>query len=141
MVSNSTPIAVNGKKVVLFHFETSIEGLRTRVGELIGGGNRARIIDLDTGLVIADTEAGPVTNKNFPAVAKTPSPVGMSHAVAAVPVAAGNQNRWQVEVFVPHSPSFTGTTLRKLALLLVIALTLLAALGVRAAHSIIPRGS
>jgi methyl-accepting chemotaxis protein len=136
VISNSTPVALNGRNVVLFHFETSLEGLRTRLGQLIGDGYRARIVDVKTGRVLADTGAGAVAKARFVREASAERVHGASAASASVAVAPGSQNDWKVEIFVPHTAALSGSTLRTLALVLVVALGVLVGLALFAARSI-----
>ena len=128
--ANSTPILRNGKNVAILHFETSIEGMRALLTRSVGKGTRARIIDTERNLVLADTaSSAPVTDKPFAPFA----PLRVRGArMASRPLGneAGDLNRWAVETYiVPHSsaiwqdlPVLLGVALATVVVLLLVSL-------------------
>ncbi|MDQ1710536.1 MAG: hypothetical protein QOG49_1921 [Frankiaceae bacterium] len=139
---NATPIVHGGKAVALLHFETSIEGLRQLLQHSIEPGMRARIVDTERHLVIADTASTtPVTDQPF--AAYTPLKVaGAQPAAKPVEAVTGDLNHWSVETFVPPPsnslgqglPLLLGAVLATVLVLLLVSLRFSAGIARRLRH-------
>ena len=127
VISNSTPLVVNGRRVALLHFEASLEGVRQRLIHLLGPAVRAQVVDVATGNVVIDTQRGPIDHADF--VPSAEHRMGGVSATADITVNPANQNRWTVTVaFRPTATINPGDALRLglLALVTLFGLVLLA---------------
>ena len=125
VVSNSTPISIAGRRVALLHFETNVQGLRDMMASTVGAGARGRIVDVRSGLVIADTRDPHAVGNQKLAVYRPTSMTGMVEAQEAVSISGANANHWKVIVDVPVASAFTGSMARQLGLLVGVMLLLL----------------
>ncbi|MEP7054515.1 MAG: methyl-accepting chemotaxis protein [Actinomycetota bacterium] len=125
---NSTPIVRSGKTMAILHFETSIEGMRALLARSMGKGMRARIVDPEHHLVIADTaSAAPVVDGPFAAYTRLHVP-GAQTAEHSVEAVAGDLNHWTVETYVvPTGRGLWGDLPLLLGAVLATALILLVA--------------
>jgi methyl-accepting chemotaxis protein len=134
VVSNATPIEVNGRKVAILHFETEIEGLRRRIAALMPAGAAARVVDASSGVLVFDTRtpvvkpdtSGDIARDRLPEAGKLQLGQGLIAGAADVAVLPQNLNRWRVEVVTPPAPnSETGLGLQVAALVVVVVAGLL----------------
>ena len=133
VISNSTPLEIDGEQVALVHFEASLEGMRTRLADIAGEEGRIRIVDAD-GLTLVDTAGPEITDQPF----ERPGPIDdMIGAERAIEPVTGNDNRWTVEVYVPPSPTVTGAVVLKLAGLALAGLSLVAVIGFLVARRLV----
>jgi methyl-accepting chemotaxis protein len=109
VVSNSTPLEINGNQVALVHFEVSLESLRLRLKESLPEGGRIRVIDDRSGAVVVDTGSAPIDAQDFANATANPLKGGTA-SVASVEPENGNDNHWTVEAWVPTSPAVSGST-------------------------------
>jgi len=137
VVGNATPIIVNGKKAAILHFESNLDTVRTRVASALGPGMRARIIDVGTGAVIADTDsADPIIKQAF-TVADPGRDTGKSvRSTVIVAAGAENANRWRIEVSAPQPQPFSTGLILSTALGVAFAVLLLALVAGRIAAGI-----
>lgn len=138
VVSNSTPIEVGGRKVALLHFEANLDAVRTRVAAQLAPGMRARIIDIRTRQVIADTSGQtPIVADPLAHAGSWRGAAGPVRAAAPVKVDDGrNGNRWRVEVSAPQPQPFTTGLLLRAAGLTLLALLAIAVVALSFAASI-----
>jgi methyl-accepting chemotaxis protein len=122
IVSNSTPIAVDGRNRGVVAFEANLDAVRATLARELAPGMQARVVDA-SGLVLVDTSlrdadaSGPLGTHGAWSGAAGP-------LRASVPVGfdATNANRWTVEVSrVAAQPFSTSFLLEALALLLLAA--------------------
>jgi methyl-accepting chemotaxis protein len=127
VISNSTPLVVNGRPVALLHFEASLEGVRQRLIHLLGPGVRTQVVDVATGKVVIDTQAGPIGHADLVPAAE--HRLGGVSATADITVDPANRNRWTVTVAFPPTAAIDragALRLGLLALATLIGLVLLA---------------
>jgi methyl-accepting chemotaxis protein len=125
VVANATPIVVGGRTVAFLHFEANLDAVRERVAATLEPGMSARIVDTDTGSLIADTRGDSAGSANtLPKAGMWRSAAGPVLASTAVDVGAHNANHWRVEVSAPTPHPFTGALLVKSTLLLIPVLLL-----------------
>ena len=125
VVANATPIVVDGQTVAFLHFEANLDAVRTRVAETLEPGQTARIVDTTTGLVIADTaSSAPIVADPLAKAGDWTTAAGPLRADTSIPVAAGNENNWTVEVSAPSPQPFTSALLIKATALLIPLLAL-----------------
>src|SRR3954447_10718463 len=129
VVANATPISVNGQTVAFLHFEANLDAVRDRVAASLEPGMSARIVDTDTGALIADTRGRSAGSaEELPKGGSWRTAAGPVRASTAVASVNSNVNHWRVEVSAPTPHPFTSALLAKCALLLipVLALALIA---------------
>jgi methyl-accepting chemotaxis protein len=120
VVANATPISVNGQTVAFLHFEANLDAVRARVAASLEPGMSARIVDKDTGALIADTRGRSAGSaEELPKAGSWKSAAGPIRAALAVSSVNSNDNHWRVEVSAPTPQPFTSALLAKCALLLV----------------------
>ena len=137
VVGNATPIVVAGRRAAILHFEANLDAVRARVEATLTPGMRARIIDVGTGRVIADTASSqPIVGGPLATAGAWRDAAGPVRAAAAVTVRAGNANRWRIEVSSPRPDPFTAALLVKTAIGVGIAVLLLAVVAGRIAAGI-----
>jgi len=120
VISNSTPVYVAGKQVALLHFEASLEGVRQRLVQTLGPGERVHVVDANSGVVVIDTGAGPIVDAKL-----VPAAGQVLHGVighATVPGTADNQNHWSVAVAVPATAAVSPAVARNLSIFAVLTL-------------------
>lgn len=130
VISNSSPVFVNGEPAALLHFETSLEGVRTRLAKIVGDDARVRVVNGDGHVVIDTGSKEPIGHAAF----KTAEQAGaLSGVVASVPVQthSTNQNRWVVETAVPATSIISWGRAIQLVLALGLAVGLLLFLAKR----------
>jgi methyl-accepting chemotaxis protein len=129
VVANATPIVVGGKTVAFLHFEANLDAVQARVAASLEPGMSARIVDTDSGVLIADTRGHSAGSaEKLPKAGGWRTAVGPVRASTAVAAVNSNANHWRVEVSAPTPHPFTSALLAKCALLLipVLALALIA---------------
>ena len=129
VVANATPIVVGGHTVAFLHFETNLDAVQARVKATLEPGMEARIVDTDTGVLIADTarpSAG--SAEKLPMAGAWTTATGPIHGSTAIAALNSNVNHWQLEISAPTPRPFTSALLAKSAFLLipVLALALIA---------------
>jgi methyl-accepting chemotaxis protein len=120
VISNSTPVYVAGKQVALLHFEASLEGVRQRLVQTLGPGERVHVVDANSGVVVIDTGAGSIVDAKL-----VPAAGQVLHGVighATVPGTADNQNHWSVAVAVPATAAVSPADARNLSIFAVLTL-------------------
>ncbi len=124
VISNSSPVFVGGKPKALLHFETSLEGVRTRLAKIIGSDARMRVVTADGHIVIDTGSKEPIGHAAFQTVTQAG---GLPGVVASVPVQRNetNQNRWLVVTAVPTTSIISWSRALQLALALGIAIGIL----------------
>src|SRR4051794_6684744 len=129
VVANATPISVGGQTVAFLHFETNLDAVQARVAASLEPGMSARIVDADTGALIADTRGHSAGSaESLPKARTWGTAAGPIRATTAIAAVSTNENHWRVEVSAPTPRPFTSALLAKCALLLipVLALALIA---------------
>jgi methyl-accepting chemotaxis protein len=111
VISNSTPLLLNGRRVALVHFEANLDGLRPRLAALLRTGQAARVVDTVTGRVVVDTtRTGPLPQSDLPSASSPTLPRGWATATATVAQDPNNANHWQVQVAVrPRAAQTAGS--------------------------------
>jgi methyl-accepting chemotaxis protein len=117
VISNSTPIVLDGRKVALLHFEASLEGLRQRLIGQLRRDARLQVVDSNTNKVVIDTRGAPIGKADFVA---TGAPVAGVRAMEQVRVGADNQNHWRVQLALPATAPVRSADLVRLALLALV---------------------
>jgi methyl-accepting chemotaxis protein len=125
VVPNATPIVVGGRTVAFLHFESNLDAVRARVAAVLEPGMRARIVDTESGALIADT-AGPSAGsaEALPKAGPWRTAAGPVRAGTAIGAVDSNVNHWRVEISAPTPHPFTSALLAKSAFLLVPVLAL-----------------
>jgi methyl-accepting chemotaxis protein len=121
VISNSTPIEVNGEARGLLHMEASLEGLRQRLIRSGDSATRIRIID-DSGKLIIDTSEEKAIAADEPILAGA-----LNKSITrslGVTVSDTNQIRWTVEASTAAPHWFSVSLLLPLVLLLLAVGTL-----------------
>jgi methyl-accepting chemotaxis protein len=138
VISNSTPIMVNGRKAALLHFEANLDAVRTRIAEGLDRSLRARVIDTRTHTVIADTSSTvPIVSDPLAKVSSWRGAAGPVRSNATVAVdKARNGNHWIVQVSGPAARPFTATLLFRAGLVVGLALLGIAAVALNFASGI-----
>jgi methyl-accepting chemotaxis protein len=129
VVANATPISVAGQTVAFLHFEANLDAVEARVAASLEPGMSARIVDTDTGALIADTRGHSAGSaEQLPKAGSWGTAAGPIRAATAIAAVSTNDNHWRVEVSEPTPRPFTSALLAKCALLLipVLALALIA---------------
>jgi methyl-accepting chemotaxis protein len=125
VVANATPIVLDGQTVAFLHFEANLDAVRTRVAATLEPGQTARIVDTATGVVIADTASQkPIVAAPLAKAGNWTTAAGPVRSSRTIPVDAGNENAWTVEVSAPSPQPFTGALLAKSTFLLIPLLAL-----------------
>src|SRR4051794_12734185 len=120
VVANATPISVAGQTVAFLHFEANLDAVEARVAASLEPGMSARIVDTDTGALIADTRGHSAGSaENLPKAGSWATAAGPIRATTAIAAVSTNDNHWRVEVSAPTPQPFTSALLAKCALLLV----------------------
>lgn len=128
VISNSTPVVVDGQVRTLLHFEVSLEGVRQRLATLAGHGVHIRVLD-EQGRLLLDTSGAPVTSAPFAKADAVKAPHGWVNRSAAVAGTEHNANRWTVTVAQAPASVLGAREIGAVAVLVVVGLALLAALG------------
>jgi methyl-accepting chemotaxis protein len=137
VVGNATPITIKGKKVAILHFESNLDAVRTRMASALGPGMRARIVDLGTGEVIADTaSAGPIVDQVFAKAGQLQDGARPLRTSVNVAVDAENANGWRIEVSAPQPRPFSTGLMVSTGLGVALAVLLLALVAGRIAAGI-----
>ena len=127
VVSNTTPLLLDGEVVGLLHFEAGIEGVRQRLAEIVGEDAQVRVVDSESGDLILDTASQePVGDADFVAASKVGVEGDRAQAHALAGGDSGNANRWRVEVSIPATSPLRG---RDVLPLLAVVLASVAVLG------------
>lgn len=138
VIGNATPIFVDGKLVAMLHFEANIQGVRDQLAANLEHGQRARVVDTQTGLVIADTaDAGPIVAQDFVKDGNTSWSKHFVSASGTVDAGATNFNHWKVEIYVPKASALSATDAWQLIGLVTLILVSLIAFGWRYADRLV----
>jgi methyl-accepting chemotaxis protein len=137
VVSNSTPIHVDGKPVALLHFEANLDAVRARLAAMLDAGTSVRVVATDTGALIADTaDDTATTGADLSQAGTWETAAGPIRAIRATTVTDDNANRWQIEVSAPRPNPFTVGMLVWAAAAIVLSLILLTLLALHTAVGI-----
>lgn len=136
VVSNSTPIQVNGQTRAFLHFEANLDAVRAELARATGPGLRVRVVDLTTGSVIADTGSRTaVVGQPLPKADQWEG-AGQVRAVQTVDFGASNANRWQVQAATSTVSPFTTGWLLIVTACVTVAIAAVAAFARRFATGI-----
>ncbi|MGD9750270.1 MAG: methyl-accepting chemotaxis protein [Acidimicrobiia bacterium] len=128
VVSNSTPIVVDGEAVALVHFEASVGSLQEALRATVPQGMQILVVD-DAEQVVLDTAGADVVDAPMPLRSEVSVP-GTVRAEREVTTAAANANRWWVLAAAPAGAVLPGGTVALLAGL-VVGVVVLLVLGAR----------
>jgi methyl-accepting chemotaxis protein len=138
VISNSTPIVVNGRPVALLHFESNLDAVRTRLAVVAAGDVAVRVVDSRTGTAIADSRSTrPILAQPLAQSTARPLPRGWIRAAATVPAPGGDDNHWSVEVAVPVAAAVNSALLIRLTGLVALTFAVLVALGWCSASTVV----
>src|SRR4051794_5604242 len=125
VVPNATPIVVDGHTVAFLHFEANLDAVRDRVAATLEPGMSARIVDSNTGALIADTRGVSAGSAEaLPKAGTWKSAAGPVRVTTAIDAGDSHATHWRVEVSAPTPHPFTGALLIKSTLLLIPVLLL-----------------
>jgi methyl-accepting chemotaxis protein len=139
VVSNSTPIVVDGKNVALLHYEINLDALRLRLAGTLPAGAQARIVDTASGLLILNTADRTPIGKEPLAKAADVAPIAgnLSRVSAVVPAELGNVNQWRIDIGLVGAPIVKMPVLAELAGFVIVVGVLLVLAASRYSASLV----
>jgi methyl-accepting chemotaxis protein len=138
VISNSTPVAVDGRKVAMLHFESNLDAIRVRLATAASGGTALRVVDSRTGTTIADSRSQkPILGQRLTKSSADPLPSGWQLEGVDIAAAHGDDNHWRVEVAVAPESAISGGLVWRLVGLVLIAAAALVFLARRSARAIV----
>lgn len=121
VISNSTPLIVDRKRVGMVHFEANLEVIHAQLVRAAGPGRVIEVVDPATGEVVADSRSREqIVAQPFVRAADRPIPQGWETATVRLRGAEGIANRWQVVVAVAPSSSWDIGLILRIATLLAL---------------------
>jgi methyl-accepting chemotaxis protein len=136
VVSNSTPVVVDGRTRAFLHFEANLDAVRTALAKAAAPGMQVRVVDTRTGVVVADTGSRtPILAAPLPHAGAWAG-AGPVRAGAMPALGTTNANRWRVEVASPAPSPFTGRLVGVVGLAVLAAMAAVAAVASRLAAGI-----